>query len=54
MKHDYAKSLRKSDFYIPILEVRSMEKDSVRFLDALASYWNGHFAFKPTLSMFSV
>ena len=54
MKHDYAKSLRKFDFYIPIPEVRSVEKDSESFLDALASYWNDYFALKPTLSAFSV
>ena len=54
MRHDYAKSLRKFDFYIPIPEVRSVEKDSESFLEALASYWDGYFALKRTLNAFSV
>ena len=40
MRHEYAKSLRKFDLHIPILDAGSVEKDSVRFSDASESFWN--------------
>ena len=32
--------MRNFDFYIPILDARCVEKDSVRFSDASESFWN--------------
>ena len=54
MKHDYAKNMKQFDFYVPIPEVGSVEKDSVRFLDALGVQWNSYLAWKRTLRQLSV
>ena len=40
MRHDYAKSLTQFDLHIPILDAGSVERDSVRFLDVLGSFFN--------------
>ena len=54
MKHDYAKNMKQFDFYVPIPEVGSVEKDSVRFLDALGSFWDRSLALKRFGMVFSV
>ena len=54
MKHDYAKSLRKLDFVLPLLDAWGLEKNVESFLDALASYWNAYFALNCTEIVFSV
>ena len=54
MKHDYAKSLRKLDFVLPLLDAWGLEKNAESFLDALASYWNPYFALNCPLMQFSV
>ena len=54
MRHEYAKSLKKFDLHIPILDAGSVEKDSVRFLDVLGSFWDSSFALKRFGMVFSV
>ena len=54
MRHEYAKSLTQFDLHIPILDAGSVEKDSVRFLDILESFWDSSFALKLPAISFSV
>ena len=54
MRHEYAKSLTQFDLHIPILDAGSVEKDSVRFLDVLGSFWDSSFALKRFGMVFSV
>ena len=46
--------MRNFDFYIPILDARSVEKDSVRFSDASESFLNWLEALNRPLMQFSV
>ena len=54
LKYDYAQSMRILDFYVPILYAMGVEKYSVRFSDALGSFWDQYFPLNRPPRQFSV
>ena len=54
LKHDYAYFHEKCDMVLPFLDVMGVEKYSVRFSDALGSFWDGSLALKRLGMVFSV
>ena len=54
MRHEYAKSLRKFDFILPLLDAWGLEKDSVMSRKTSASLLNRLYALNNLVMQFSV